>query len=191
MLKPSTMSVEDWDKMKCIFAEDHYIFYEFVVCAIAIFEYATTFARKMELLYSVLNSHLHCSSEDDEADDDMMEEVKGEYNELSMLDEDQTQVAAAEAMMQLGSFQCFSTLSSVFKYSKTMAQCGGGCNGVMNFGNGKSRNGNGDSSSNGNGTRKKNGNKTNECLEELSKTIRECYDQCLEKVNKDSKKDGY
>lgn len=53
------MSVEDWDKMKCIFAEDHYIFYEFVVCAIAIFEYATTFARKMELLYSVLNSRIH------------------------------------------------------------------------------------------------------------------------------------
>lgn len=55
---------------------------------------------------------LHCSSEDDEADDDMMEEVKGEYNDLTMPDDGQTQVAAAEAMMQLGSFPCFSGLSS-------------------------------------------------------------------------------
>lgn len=55
---------------------------------------------------------LHCSSEDDEADDDMMEEVKGDYNDSSMIDDGQTQVAAAEAMMQLGSFPCFSALSS-------------------------------------------------------------------------------
>ena len=56
---------------------------------------------------------LHCSSEDEEADDDMMEEVKGEFGDLTMMDDGQTQVAAAaEAMMQLGSFPCFSGLSS-------------------------------------------------------------------------------
>lgn len=51
---------------------------------------------------------LHCSSEDDEADDDMMEEVKGEFDDMSAIDYNQTQVAAAEAMMQLGNFAYYS-----------------------------------------------------------------------------------
>lgn len=52
---------------------------------------------------------LHCSSEDDEADDDdMMEEVKGDYDELSVI----TQEAAAEAMMQLGNFSYYSSLGN-------------------------------------------------------------------------------
>lgn len=51
---------------------------------------------------------LHCSSEDDEADDDMMEEVKGEFDDMSGIDYNQTQVAAAEAMMQLGNFAYYS-----------------------------------------------------------------------------------
>ena len=50
---------------------------------------------------------MHCSSEDDEADDDMMEEVKGEYDEVTTMDYNQTQ-AAAEAMMQLGNFAYYS-----------------------------------------------------------------------------------
>lgn len=34
----------------------------------------------------------------------MMEEVKGEFDDPSAIDYNQTQVAAAEAMMQLGNF---------------------------------------------------------------------------------------
>lgn len=34
----------------------------------------------------------------------MMEEVKGDYDDMSAIDYNQTQVAAAEAMMQLGNF---------------------------------------------------------------------------------------
>lgn len=37
----------------------------------------------------------------------MMEEVKGEYDEMA-IDYNQTQVAAAEAMMQLGNFAYYS-----------------------------------------------------------------------------------
>ncbi|XP_065225060.1 transcription initiation factor TFIID subunit 1 isoform X2 [Planococcus citri] len=59
----------------------------------------------------ILAEDLHCSSEDDEADDDMMEEVKGEYDDLTAIDYNQTQVAAAEAMMQLDSLTATETYS--------------------------------------------------------------------------------
>ncbi len=62
-------------------------------------------------------SDLHCSSEDEEADDDMMEEVKGDEDDS--IDYSQTQVAAAEAMMQLGNFAFYNTSGSG-KYQFTL-----------------------------------------------------------------------
>lgn len=56
---------------------------------------------------------LHCSSEDEvEDDDDMMEEVKTEFDDSSAIDYNQTQVAAAEAMMQLGNFAYYTASGS-------------------------------------------------------------------------------
>lgn len=41
-----------------------------------------------------------------------MEEVKGEYDDSSAIDDNQTQVAAAEAMMQLGNFAYYTASGS-------------------------------------------------------------------------------
>lgn len=64
------------------------------------------------LIFTFLSVDLHCSSEDEvEDDDDMMEEVKTEFDE-SAIDDNQTQVAAAEAMMQLGNFAYYTASGS-------------------------------------------------------------------------------